>query len=197
MSDDLREEELRLARRLDRDCVDSGIHSGGASTMSNYRAKAFNPASLKIEDADFIDDYYGSHRYGVRFDDGSIHPQSMCGMKQAADLIERQYRIIAAHEQQVKDGAAVIAEKDAEIADALDALNAETARAIAAESSRDAAVEAEREACLSVLQRWVEVFGTTQIQYTSAREYACDAIQDCIDIVRSRAQTAREDGDGK
>lgn len=42
--------------------------------MSNYRAKAINPSTLEIEEATFIDDYYGSHKYAVEFDDGDIYP---------------------------------------------------------------------------------------------------------------------------
>lgn len=35
--------------------------------MSNYRAVAIHPETKKIEIADFLDNYFGHHRYGVRF----------------------------------------------------------------------------------------------------------------------------------
>lgn len=92
--------------------------------------------------------------------------------RQAADFIERQARIIPELKQQVQDGAAVIAEKDAEIerlrslyalqnellasqaqqiTDCRTINDAFSSRALAAESERDAAVKAEREACAEVV----------------------------------------------
>jgi len=44
--------------------------------MSNYRDTAINPDTGKTEEADFLDGYYGRHRYGVRFDDGEVYPIS-------------------------------------------------------------------------------------------------------------------------
>ncbi len=38
--------------------------------MSNYKGKAINPKTKKIEDAIFLDDYFGGHKYGVQFMDG-------------------------------------------------------------------------------------------------------------------------------
>ena len=35
--------------------------------MSTYVDKAINPKTLKIQDAWFIDDFYGQHQYGVAF----------------------------------------------------------------------------------------------------------------------------------
>ena len=35
--------------------------------MSNFIAKAKHPATGKLQDAFFVDDYYGSHIYGVGF----------------------------------------------------------------------------------------------------------------------------------
>lgn len=40
--------------------------------MSNYTAPAIHPETGVIQDALWIDDYYGPHRYGVRFDDGKV-----------------------------------------------------------------------------------------------------------------------------
>lgn len=56
--------------------------------MSNFRSKAFNPVSKKIEDAEYCDDYYGRHRYGIRFDDGCVHPESQCGIDAAATQLD-------------------------------------------------------------------------------------------------------------
>jgi hypothetical protein len=41
--------------------------------MSNYIQKAYNPKTGKIEDASYIDDYFGKHQYGVAFPDGRIY----------------------------------------------------------------------------------------------------------------------------
>jgi len=43
--------------------------------MSNYITKAKNPITGKIEDAEFLDDYYGKHQYGVRFADGHTYQE--------------------------------------------------------------------------------------------------------------------------
>lgn len=40
--------------------------------MSNYTAPAIHPETGVIQDAEWIDDYYGPHRYGVRFSDGKV-----------------------------------------------------------------------------------------------------------------------------
>ncbi len=37
--------------------------------MSSYKDLAYDPASRTVREAWFIDDYFGKHRYGVRFDD--------------------------------------------------------------------------------------------------------------------------------
>lgn len=56
--------------------------------MSNFRSKAFNPASKRVEDAEYCDDYYGRHRYGIRFDDGCVHPEAQCGIDAAATQLD-------------------------------------------------------------------------------------------------------------
>jgi hypothetical protein len=43
--------------------------------MSSYRAEARHPITGKIEQADYLDDYFGPREYGVRFDDGRIYTQ--------------------------------------------------------------------------------------------------------------------------
>ena len=43
--------------------------------MSNFKSKAINPITKKIEEATFLDDYYGEHKYGVKFNDGKIYPR--------------------------------------------------------------------------------------------------------------------------
>ncbi len=57
--------------------------------MSNYTAKTFHPDTGKLEDADWLDDYFGRHVYGVRFSDGSVHHAHKCeqvGPKAAAEI---------------------------------------------------------------------------------------------------------------
>lgn len=41
--------------------------------MSNYSQKAINPKTGKQEVAEFLDDYFGKHRYGVKFSDEEIY----------------------------------------------------------------------------------------------------------------------------
>jgi hypothetical protein len=41
--------------------------------MSTYTAEAINPRTGKMEQATFIDDYFGRRRYGVRFADGQVY----------------------------------------------------------------------------------------------------------------------------
>ena len=43
--------------------------------MSNYEDIAINPKTDKIEKAVWVDDSYGTHRYGVRFADGGMYPE--------------------------------------------------------------------------------------------------------------------------
>lgn len=40
--------------------------------MSNFRSNAIHPETGKCEAADYLDDHYGRHHYGVRFDDGKV-----------------------------------------------------------------------------------------------------------------------------
>lgn len=40
--------------------------------MSTYIAPAIHPRTKKVEDALWMDDYFGRHRYGVKFADGSV-----------------------------------------------------------------------------------------------------------------------------
>lgn len=46
--------------------------------MSNYTADAIHPETGEIEEAEWLDDHYGRHRYGVRFKDGKIFPAEAC-----------------------------------------------------------------------------------------------------------------------
>jgi hypothetical protein len=38
--------------------------------MSSYVAPTYHPHEKRVRDAWWLDDYFGKHRYGVRFDDG-------------------------------------------------------------------------------------------------------------------------------
>ena len=40
--------------------------------MSNFKRMTIHPVTKKIEDAEWIDDHFGRHRYGVRFPDGKV-----------------------------------------------------------------------------------------------------------------------------
>ena len=40
--------------------------------MSNYTQPTKHPETGEILDAEWIDDYFGRHKYGVRFPDGKI-----------------------------------------------------------------------------------------------------------------------------
>lgn len=40
--------------------------------MSNFIAKTKHPETGKWEDATWYDDYFGKHRYGVKFKDGKV-----------------------------------------------------------------------------------------------------------------------------
>lgn len=39
--------------------------------MSTYRDEAYNPKTKVVEIATWLDDYFGRHLYGVRFDNDS------------------------------------------------------------------------------------------------------------------------------
>lgn len=57
--------------------------------MSNYTAPTFHPDTGKLEQAAWMDDYYGHYEYGVRFPDGSVHEAYLCeqvGPKAAARI---------------------------------------------------------------------------------------------------------------
>lgn len=52
----------------------------------------------------------------------------------------------------------------------------------------DRTVEAERKRCLAICEGWIGTFQDREIKYTSAREYAVDAIEDIIDLIRDGHQ---------
>ncbi len=41
--------------------------------MSNYKAISKNPRTAEWEEADWLDDYFGRHHYGVRFPNGVVY----------------------------------------------------------------------------------------------------------------------------
>lgn len=49
--------------------------------MSNFKAKAKRPDSNKWEEVEMLDNYFGSHVYGVRFPDGKVIKESKCEVK--------------------------------------------------------------------------------------------------------------------
>lgn len=45
-------------------------------------------------------------------------------------------------------------------------------------------IDGERERCAAVCEGWLNRFQADDIEYTSAREYAVDAINDILDLIR-------------
>ncbi len=43
--------------------------------MSSYSVEAKNPKTGKFEPVLMLDDYYGKHKYGVKFGDGEVYPE--------------------------------------------------------------------------------------------------------------------------
>ncbi len=41
--------------------------------MSNYLSTNVNPKTGKKEKTEWLDDYFGRHKYGVRFADGEVY----------------------------------------------------------------------------------------------------------------------------
>lgn len=41
--------------------------------MSSYIQKAYNPRNNKVEEAEYLDNYFGPRKYGVRFSDGRVY----------------------------------------------------------------------------------------------------------------------------
>lgn len=46
--------------------------------MSNYIALAKHPETGVVEHAEWLDDYFGKHQYGVRFSDGKVFRSQQC-----------------------------------------------------------------------------------------------------------------------
>jgi len=44
--------------------------------MSDFIRDTYNPRNGNLEPAHWMDDYYGKHRYGVKFPDGSVYPEA-------------------------------------------------------------------------------------------------------------------------
>ena len=64
--------------------------------MSNYSAKTFHPITKTLEDADWLDDHFGHHQYGVRFAGGDIFKAHRCeqvGPIAAARIAELEARL--------------------------------------------------------------------------------------------------------
>lgn len=56
----------------------------------------------------------------------------------------------------------------------------------------EAAVAAERARCASLCDGWLAIYGDRDIKYTSARDYATDAVKDIRDTIRSGAEPPAE-----
>lgn len=55
--------------------------------MSNYQQPTKHPETGRIEVADWLDDYFGRHRYGVRFPDGKVFRASEVERHEPTDAI--------------------------------------------------------------------------------------------------------------
>jgi hypothetical protein len=56
--------------------------------MSDYRAPAYNPESGRVEEADWIDNHFGHHIYGVKFGDGQVWHVANVNIEAASDEIQ-------------------------------------------------------------------------------------------------------------
>jgi len=61
----------------------------------------------------------------------------------------------------------------------------------------DVAIAAERNRCMAICETWIGTFQDRDIQYTSARDYAIDAIEDIIDLIRDGYNPAPTFAQGK
>ena len=43
--------------------------------MSSFTRKTKHPVTGRIQQADWIDDYFGPHEYGIKFPDGKVFTQ--------------------------------------------------------------------------------------------------------------------------
>lgn len=141
--------------------------------MSNFRSKAFNPASKRVEDAEYCDDYYGRHRYGIRFDDGCVHPEAQCGIDAAATQLDSLLKERDALQARVKELAELHAQQ-AELASKSIRRLAELAEpgAIGAFASRDhwqsRALRAEQERDEAVTSTRYKIFDNLLGAYIGA-----------------------------
>ena len=67
--------------------------------MSNYRGWGRHPVTKEIQPCDWLDDYYGPHKYGAKFSDGVVYPdvdeQSKSELQSRFDMMAGHLRIIA------------------------------------------------------------------------------------------------------
>lgn len=95
----------------------------------------------------------------------------------ATAVIKRQARIIDAHQQQIIDAGEIMKHWQS--------------RALAAESSLSEAVKAAREQAFEeaarICDNWIGTFGSTDIKYTPATEYAVGAVEDIAEVLRTPA----------
>lgn len=64
----------------------------------------------------------------------------------------------------------------------------ETATGMALRAIRNEVIEQ----CAKMADGWLAAHGNTEIQYTSAREYACDAVADIADAIRELAMPSTD-----
>jgi hypothetical protein len=54
--------------------------------MISYFSMAVNPANNTIEEAFFLEDYFGKHKYGVLFSDGKVYPEDQVKLDDPKDI---------------------------------------------------------------------------------------------------------------
>lgn len=77
--------------------------------MSNYRAEALNPKTNRVENADWLDNYFGHRVYAVRFDDGCVYRSWEVGLMAAG---KRLAELVKALESLLQDPPATLDEPD-------------------------------------------------------------------------------------
>jgi hypothetical protein len=145
--------------------------------MSNYRAPAFNPETGRIEEADWLDNHFGDHAYGVSFGGKVYHAHEVSWDAVGAE-IER-LRARPSPSEDVARLEAEVAAKDRTIAQLELIYNkrrewgeAQQKRALAAES--DAARL--REALTAITKIENEEFGPDWDEIERARDIARAAL---------------------
>lgn len=58
--------------------------------MSNFKKKTKHPITGKIEEATWIDDYFGPRKYGVMFNDGMVYRESLLKISNEVEKVRNE-----------------------------------------------------------------------------------------------------------